>query len=288
VPTALEIEEARARWREIARDDADLAPIARFQERWLALLAERPAPEVTLWLDAEAAEAAVREGRPFLVAGELDVDLAELASLLRALADALPEASAAHARRGLASDADVDALLTAALRGEPVADGDARRPLAELAAQPAFWAAATQAAALSDLTRWSRGYCPVCGAWPLYAELSGAQRERHLRCGRCGSDWTWAVLLCPYCGNDDHRRLGHFENQAEAEFRRVDTCEECRGYVKALASFTPRSALLLAADDAATLHLDVAARERGYDKPGNALTATRGVPRALVPRDSTR
>src|SRR5438552_1345771 len=46
---------------------------------------------------------------------------------------------------------------------------------------------------------WSRGYCPVCGAWPVLAELRGLERTRCLRCGRCGVDWQRPWLACVYC-----------------------------------------------------------------------------------------
>ena len=71
-----------------------------------------------------------------------------------------------------------------------------------------LWEAAARCAALTDIDKWDRGYCPVCGAWPALAELVGAEKRRVLRCGRCGTWWSWLVLLCPYCGNDDHRTLG--------------------------------------------------------------------------------
>jgi formate dehydrogenase accessory protein FdhE len=286
MPTALEIDEARSRWREVARAEDRLAPIAAFHDRWLELLAATAAPDVTLRLAPSAADAAVTAGTPLLIAGELDVDLGELETHLHALEQALVAAGLPAA--DAASPSGVDDRLAAALRGEHRGGLDATRTLVELAVQPALWAAATQAAALTDLARWSRGYCPVCGAWPLYGELSGPQRERHLRCGRCGADWAWAVLLCPYCGNDDHRTLGHFENSAEREYRRVDTCEHCRGYVKAIAAFTPVSAVRLAAEDTATLHLDLAARERGYERPGRITDpALAGIPRSLNARRST-
>jgi len=289
LPTTLEIDEARARWRELSRADEQLAPIARFHQRWLELLASREAPDVALRLTGDEAERALEQGTPFLLAGHLEVDLAELDAHLRIAADALAQEGngpAAEEAKRIASGADdLDVALGAALRGEAVSGSPTLGSLIEFGVQPALWAAAAQAVALVDLSRWSRGYCPVCGAWPLYGELSGPQRERHLRCGRCGADWSWAVLLCPYCGNDDHRKLGHFDNPDEREFLRVDTCEDCRGYLKGIASFTPASALRVAAEDAATLHLDVAARERGYERPGRTPDAARaGVPRSLAPR----
>jgi FdhE protein len=101
------------------------------------------------------------------------------------------------------------------------------------------------------------------------------------------------VLLCPYCGNDDHRTLGTLvgsEDQpgvsspTRAERRskdRVDVCERCHGYVKAIATFTSVPTVRLAAEDAATIHLDVGARDAGYTRPGTVDVATAGIPRLV-------
>ena len=156
-----------------------------------------------------------------------------------------------------------------------------------------LWEAAARSATLTDVDRWDRGYCPVCGSWPALAELVGAEKRRVLRCGRCGTSWSWLVLLCPYCGNDDHRSLGTLTEDAipssagsatSGESRskdRVDVCERCHGYVKSVATFhsvpTPR----LAAEDAATVHLDVGAREAGYTRPGTVDVAVAGIPRLV-------
>lgn len=295
--THLELEAARARWRALAGDEPRVAAIARFQEQRLASLDEREPPDVTLHLSPVEAADAVRAGRPLLVAGDLEVGLDELEAELRDVASALRDAGSgegAEVARAVAS-APVryrDALV-AALRGDDAAIEAAAfslslpleplRGLLQLAVQPALWAAAVRATALADLAKWARGYCPLCGGWPIYAELVGPQRERHLRCGRCGSGWAWAILLCPYCGNDDHRALGTLENPDQRESLRVDICERCHGYVKAIAAFTPAPAPQLAAEDVATLHLDLAARERGYERPGRVTDpSAAGTPR--VPR----
>ena len=51
------------------------------------------------------------------------------------------------------------------------------------------------------------GYCPVCGAWPAFAEMRGIERSRYLRCGRCGGGWQAQCLSCSYCGMTDHEEL---------------------------------------------------------------------------------
>lgn len=143
------------------------------------------------------------------------------------------------------------------------------------------------------MDRWDRGYCPICGSWPALAELVGPERRRVLRCGRCGTAWSWLVLLCPYCGNDDHRSLGTLipENvrpgpaspaRGEPPSKdRVDTCERCHGYVKAIATFSSYPAVRLVAEDVATLALDVGAREAGYTRPGTVDVETAGIPRLV-------
>ena len=113
---------------------------------------------------------------------------------------------------------------------------------------------------------WSRGYCPVCGAWPLLAELRGVELAQFLRCGACGSAWRSQRLFCPYCANEDYRSLGTLTVEGEQRFR-VAVCERCNGYLKVVNAFDPAPAELLGLQDAASVHLDLAAIERGYRRP---------------------
>jgi FdhE protein len=257
-------------------------------------------------LTPEAAERAVREGVPLLRAGGLSVDPGEVAAEMRRTARNLAETAevGTAAQRTAATlaraDVAVDDLLGPALDGDRArlareaerlgADASALGELLDLALQPFLWEAAAQVAARTDLDRWDRGFCPVCAAWPALAELVGPEKRRVLRCVRCGSAWSWLILLCPYCGNDDHRSLGALQPEGSAQ--RVDTCESCRGYVKAIPSYAPSSALRLIAEDAVTLDLDVAATEQGYTRPGTVDVAGAGIPRlvregrALLPRPS--
>ncbi len=166
-------------------------------------------------------------------------------------------------------------------------DAIALGELVQLALQPILWEAATQAQSLGDLDRWERGYCLVCGAWPGLAELIGTERRRVLRCVRCGSRWSWLILLCPYCGTDDHRDLGTLSlgpeqgHEDESRGHRIDVCERCHGYVKAVQTFTSNTAVRLVAEDVATLYLDEAATKAGYRRPGDVDAATAGIPRLV-------
>ena len=216
---------------------------------------------------------------------------AELRRLARNLAETSAEGSPGQrtAERLAAEPFDVAPLLQSALDGDTDAidraaaaaalDPAAFAQLLEFALQPVLWVAADRCAALTDIDKWDRGYCPVCAAWPALAELVGAEKRRILRCGRCGTWWSWLVLLCPYCGNDDHRTLGTLTSEDSRD--RVDVCERCHGYVKAVATFTSVPTVRLAAEDTATVHLDVGARDAGYTRPGTVDVAIAGIPRLV-------
>jgi FdhE protein len=118
-----------------------------------------------------------------------------------------------------------------------------------------------------DDVRWQRGYCWVCGAWPSLGELRGVELAQYLRCAACGSHWRWQRLECPYCANDDFRSLQTLTVEGEPRFR-ISVCNRCKGYLKVGNAFDPPPAEFLALDDVASLHLDVVAIERGYQRPG--------------------
>jgi FdhE protein len=122
-------------------------------------------------------------------------------------------------------------------------------------------------AALRSEASWGRGYCPTCGSWPLLGEFRGLEQTRWLRCGLCAADWEFPRLACPFCDNRDHQRLGHLHVEGEEGRRRASTCEECRGYVKMLATLGALSPARLLVADLETVYLDLAAAERGYTAP---------------------
>lgn len=181
---------------------------------------------------------------------------------------------------------DATELLAAAVReDEARLDEIARRAGAE----PRALAAVARLAALPllDACRrrllddvppiWWRGFCPICGAWPSFTEMRGLERERRLRCGRCGCDWGMPVLRCPFCEEKDHRRLGALMPEEEQERRRVDFCRTCNGYVKTLNTLTAVPAREVPLEDLATVELDIAAVERGFrrpERPGFTLDVT--------------
>ena len=120
---------------------------------------------------------------------------------------------------------------------------------------------------LLDLDSWRRGYCPVCGSWPLLGEFRGLELTRFLRCGLCASEWELDRLVCPFCNNRVHQDIMHWSPQGEEAKHRAMSCERCHGYIKQVSTLAPIPAPQLLVADLATLHLDLAALERNYAAP---------------------
>jgi FdhE protein len=115
---------------------------------------------------------------------------------------------------------------------------------------------------------WGRGYCPVCGAWPVLAEQRGLEQFRYLRCGLCASAWEVDRLLCPFCANRDHLLLGYLQVEGEEQKQRLATCDACQGYLKLRSTLTPLTTPQLLVEEVALVHLDLIAMDQGYMLPG--------------------
>jgi FdhE protein len=243
-------------------------------------------------LPREHLAARIREGVPLLHDQPVQVDLHFAADLFSRLVNALQQREDADLAQRL------ETLVTAATTGgldpqrlfveafvhhpdhlaeiayQANLDAELLTTLANLAAAPLVRAYAERLLPMVDRVDdgapdgaiWQRGYCPVCGGWPLLGELRGIELARYLRCAACGSGWRWHRLDCPYCGNQDYRSVQTLTIEGEHRFR-VSVCDRCLGYVKVGNAFDPPPAEFLALDDVASLHLDVAAIERGYHRP---------------------
>jgi FdhE protein len=117
---------------------------------------------------------------------------------------------------------------------------------------------------------WVEGYCPVCGAWPAFAEVRGIERSRYFRCGRCGGEWQAQCLFCPYCSMNDHNELVSLVPEKSGSNSVIDACKRCLGYVKTFTKLQGSPPAKVMLDDLATVDLDVAALEQGYKRPQGA------------------
>lgn len=246
---------------------------------WLGLLREtRRALDDAAWehpVSGPEAETPAGTSPPLLHGRELLVDSGRLRRLVRRLAETAGEQTPSLAGYR-PSGPDALALVEAAVRQDRAGvealaamagvDPEALWTIAQLAALPVLHAAARQLAAQAP-ARWPHGYCPICAAWPLLAELRGLDRSRWLRCGRCGGDWQVDWLRCPYCGEAAHERLGSLVPEAELETRKAETCARCRRYLKSVTTLLPMAPFELLLRDLETVELDLVAVDRGYARP---------------------
>jgi len=143
-------------------------------------------------------------------------------------------------------------------------DPDLVWTLAQNALKPALRAWCRQLTPLAGDMPWNKGACYVCGAVATLGELQENDQVKHLRCGQCGADWPFRRLQCMYCGNEDQKTLGCLYEEGRHEEKRVEVCDQCKGYLKVIPAFAPTAAELLTVEDLATLRLDYIAQERGY------------------------
>jgi FdhE protein len=234
----------------------------------------RAVPEVT-----RGAPSSSPRPTPLLHDARLTVDVAGTDQFVRRLFSVAGESGeSAAALRAAAHDARLDApaLLEAAIRQDARCLDDRAaglgvgplvlRAVAAVAVTPLL-NACRRAWNDGPPAGWRQGYCPVCGAWPTFAEARGLERSRQLRCARCGGDWRTDWLRCPYCDNADHARLAALVADTPLETRKVETCEACRGYVKSITTLRATPVHEVTLVDLDTVELDIAALERGYARP---------------------
>ena len=145
-------------------------------------------------------------------------------------------------------------------------NAEALQAVALLVAVP-FLQACNRRWASSITENWTEGYCPVCGAWPAFAEVRGIERRRYLRCGRCGGGWQAQCLTCPYCGMTDHEELVSLVPEKSGSNAAIDACKRCLGYVKTFTTLQGSPPANVMVDDLASVDLDIAALGQGYRRP---------------------
>jgi len=117
----------------------------------------------------------------------------------------------------------------------------------------------------SDISRskWAEGYCPVCGKEPKIGSLKEEEGRKFLFCNQCGTEWQFLRIKCPFCGNEEQKKLSYFTVNSDERYR-VDVCDACKRYVKIVDLRNSDKEADLDVEDMATLHLDMLANEEGY------------------------
>jgi formate dehydrogenase maturation protein FdhE len=101
--------------------------------------------------------------------------------------------------------------------------------------------------------------CPRCGAPPVAAVIR--HDGRFLLCSTCFSEWEFRGALCPNCGGENLR----FHTDGEMPHVRVEACDMCRVYVKAV-DLTQDARAVPEVDELAAVVLDLWAIGHGYRK----------------------
>lgn len=145
--------------------------------------------------------------------------------------------------------------------GAPPADSATFDRVFTVAMRPFLSRCAEAVQQRSELAIWQHPYCALCGGEPDFAVITPAA-ERHLICGRCGLQWKFEPLTCPYCRNSDRSRITSFATP-DGRYR-VYACDACTRYLKAYDGRRAKRRVMPVVDSVATLPLDAAAMQRGY------------------------
>ena len=93
-----------------------------------------------------------------------------------------------------------------------------------------------------------------------------------LTCALCAAEWQAIRINCVLCSSEQLEYL-HEEGDRGTK---AEACSSCRGYVK-LFDLEHRGGADAAADDAATIALDLLVAEEGYHRAGPNLYVAPGV-----------
>ncbi len=184
--------------------------------------------------------------------------MAELASV------AMPSAArAALGRLANLRQEDVLALANAILSGNFAGLDIAIAPFVAAALQVGFagWAARTRP---SEVARSGERGCPVCRRPPVAGTVLADQRLRYLTCALCGSEWYLPRIQCAHC--DANAEIAYFSFDGMIGVK-AEACDACGRYLK-LFYLDERPGAEAAADDLASIAVDLLLSEKGYLKAG--------------------
>jgi len=218
-----------------------------------------------------------RAGVPLLQSDAVEFDFRPVESLLIVLANnlasvRLPGKLAAECRSVAACLELGDSLASARLRAENLIAKQSHGLLRflswtvlEIYLRPALHAFAKWL----DQDLWFRAYCPTCGSPPAMAQLIRIDegRGRYLYCGCCRTSWLYHRRGCPFCGEEDDRRLGAMSFDRESAIR-IDYCSNCGGYLKTCGGEGAVDSML---SDWNSLHLDILAIDNGLKRSAASL-----------------
>jgi hypothetical protein len=113
---------------------------------------------------------------------------------------------------------------------------------------------------------WKKGSCPLCGTPAGMARLEAEQGRRILWCPLCGTEWVYKRLQCPFCGNENQKKLRYFFVEGEETPYRVDVCNRCKRYVKTIdeRKRAKGEKTVFEIENMLTFYLDGCAKKEGF------------------------
>ena len=261
--------------RRLKEEQPDLGPAVDLQIELLQIhrRMQTRVPLPSINLDADHLNALLAKG-PILQFEHLPIDWSDVRFLLRATASAMRTHEALEDRDvrridGLCRDAS---RLPMVLRswydsvrpGGTTIDPDAAglETVLQQAMRPVLTRSAEAIMARTDFAGWRHHICPLCSGEPDLALITPAA-ERLLICGRCAARWRFDQISCPFCLNDERTKITSFTSR-DGKYR-LNACDVCRRYIKAYdARRGARKDVMPIVDSVATLPLDAAAIQRGY------------------------
>ena len=110
---------------------------------------------------------------------------------------------------------------------------------------------------------WKFGQCLVCGDRPSMAGYEGSIGARFVQCRLCRTQWQAGRIRCAFCGCEDPHKLGYLQAENDRAHR-ADTCDSCRGYLKAVDERALGTEAILHVEELLMTALDREAIARGY------------------------
>ena len=113
--------------------------------------------------------------------------------------------------------------------------------------------------------------CPVCGSHPVASvvRIGGpAQGLRYLVCSLCAAEWHMVRVKCSACSST--KGISYLGLQGGSAAVKAECCDQCKTYLK-IFYLEQDSSIVPAADDLATLPLDLLVDQEGYNRIGPNL-----------------
>ena len=185
---------------------------------------------------------------------------------------ALPAAGAAVIEGVLALSPEKLEAAAANLLAGAYADVDpAQAPFVAAALQVYWVKMGLQLSAAAMATPEQIGLCPVCGSHPLASvvRIGGAQQGlRYLVCSLCCSEWHMVRVKCSACAST--KGISYLSVEGTDDAIKAECCDQCKTYLK-IFYLEKNTGLVPAADDLASLALDMLVDEAGYHRLGPNL-----------------